>query len=271
MCAEPSWVGTASMDVPTRGVLFVYDEAGRWPEVRWVNGTGTASMTKLPASIEDAEYVDVGKSRRVLKALVLRVEYEGTAGARIVVNSRDYTLVSDWRAPIDAPRVTSFAHHQDSWTCSSSDSLELDIDQPTAAFRARWTFDGSTKEWVIPAREARLSLGKLDCTGTTLPPDELENGGHLELHAIRLDGSEVRVAGLPTTLIAANMVQTGRTPEQSRREERERVDRRYPSSDDRLFELSDPEDDVAIVLGLLVLLVILPRCVVLFARHHDRV
>jgi hypothetical protein len=77
VCAEPSWVGTASMDVPTRGVLFVYDEAGRWPEVRWVNGTGTASMTKLPASIEDAEYVDVGKSRRVLKGLVLRVEYRG--------------------------------------------------------------------------------------------------------------------------------------------------------------------------------------------------
>jgi hypothetical protein len=150
--------------------------------VSWRGPAGSVTQTEL------ADYV-------------VRIDYEGLEGSELVVNGVDYPLVRDWRSPARAPRVIRYWHLQNHWACSSTDSLSIEIDQPTAAIRARWTHDGATTEWVVPAWGRApapvVELGKINCGGTTLPPAELRKGGRLELFAIRVDGSELPIAGLP--------------------------------------------------------------------------
>jgi hypothetical protein len=87
----------------------------------------------------------------------------------------------------------------------------LQIDQPTAAFRVFWRFkDRPARELVIPARTAAnnvnvLELGKIDCGRASIDPYELAAGGILTLVAIRYDGSEVAVSGLPPTISTVDM------------------------------------------------------------------
>ncbi|HEY5921740.1 MAG TPA: hypothetical protein VIV11_08715 [Kofleriaceae bacterium] len=184
-CAHPSWVGTESSSVPTRGSLYVYDEIvehrAHQHEVRWNGTEGVAVQTK------------------VAKAVV-RIDYSGPVGSELVVNRVGYRLTSDWRPPVEAPFVVKWWHHESEWTCSSSDTLNIEISQPTAAVRVRWTFRGDTTETIVPTEGNVLELGKINCGGTTLDPDELRAGGHLELTAIRLDGSEVAIRGLPAKI-----------------------------------------------------------------------
>lgn len=116
------------------------------------------------------------------------------------MNGVAYRLTADWRAPTDAPQVTKYWHREYEWTCSSEDTFNFEIDQATAAIRVRWTYRGDTTETIVPARGDVLKLGKINCGGSTLDPAELHAGGHLELIAIRLDGTEVRIGGLPATV-----------------------------------------------------------------------
>jgi hypothetical protein len=85
--------------------------------------------------------------------------------------------------------------------------------------RARWTGEesGDTAEWWVLARswlhetDYTLALGDVGCAGRrTLDPDDLRAGGHLELTAVRLDGSEVPIAGLP------DRISTGLSPASKR-------------------------------------------------------
>ena len=180
-CAIPSWVGTESSAIPTRGSLYAYDVYAHNPNVSWKGTPGVNVQTKVASSI-------------------VRIDYSGSAGSELVVNGVAYRLTADWRAPADAPRVVAYRHLESKWTCSSQDTLNLEIDQPTAAIRVVWTFRGHTTETIVPAKRNVLELGKINCAGTTLDPDELHAGGHLELIAIRPDRTEVQIRGLPSTI-----------------------------------------------------------------------
>ncbi len=267
-CVSPSFNGTVSSSVvPTRGVLFVYDEDGRAPEVSWNGDVGQTALTTLTASVAGLDYdFNTISFRPFLKSTVTRIDYEGPAGSLIVVNRRSYQLASDWQPPSQPPRVASYAHHQNEWMCSSTDVLVVDLDQPTAAIRARWTYRGTTTEWVLPAREGTLlQLGKIDCGGTTLRPEELLEGGHLELLAIRLDGSEMRVVGLPETIAAGKMPQTG-SPEEPRWDPRSFLP--PPDAYGPMDLDHEPRGPTFAMLALLLALSLgLPRYCVAFARH----
>jgi hypothetical protein len=203
-CAVPQWLGTPTgTDVPTRGVLFLHDESLRWSddaqpvvEITW-KGSGSTTISR----VEDS---------------VARIEYEGSPGAELTIapgyydDSRaTYRLGADWRAPSAAPRVLQYWHHQTEWTCSWADTLMIQLDQPAAAVRARWIYYGRAVDYIEALRsddtKSALALGKIDCGGTSIPPDQLARGGELELYAIRHDGSEVRVLGLPRRISSTEL------------------------------------------------------------------
>jgi hypothetical protein len=82
------------------------------------------------------------------------------------------------------------------------DHVQVLVDRQVAAFRARWTFDGRTEEWIEAAYPDRsgssvFMLGRKRCRGSNVPPFEFHRGGTLELYAIDFDGTETRVEGLP--------------------------------------------------------------------------
>lgn len=202
-CRIPQWVGTASgTKVPLRGSLFFHDESLSWdsgaPPVVDVGWTGTV-YTKVT---------------RVEEGLA-RIDYVGADEAEIQIRHRysdelqTYKLTQDWAAPTNPPRVLQYWHHESEWTCSSSDELLIQLDQPTAAIRARWTYGGRTVEYVEAARhedtKAVVGFGKINCGGMTIPPFQLEAGGEIELTAIRLDGSEVRIPNMPRHVSTADM------------------------------------------------------------------
>ena len=199
-CAIPQWVGTADgTPVPTTGVLDVHDESLRWSdkdppmvEVLWTGtGAGTATFTR----VDDA---------------VARLDYAGPAGSQLMLRFTrgdeqvSFRLVERWRMPDAAPRVLRYWHQVYAWTCSSSDSMMLQLDQHTAAVRARWTYNGRTVDYIEAARtdgsKAVVELGSINCGGESIPVDQLRDGGRLELFAIRHDGSEVKIEGLPARI-----------------------------------------------------------------------
>lgn len=204
MCAYLPRNGAASTSIPTRGSLYVYDGTLGSPtehrqEVSWRGSVGVATEVKVSDTI-------------------VRIDYEGEPGSELIVNRVRYPLVPEWRAPTRAPRLLRYWHQLNRWTCSRTDSLRIEIDQPTAAIRARWTHEGKSTEWLFPApgsaSTSELELGKINCGGTTLPPSELRTGGHLELTAIRFDGSEVPVAGLPGFIFTAMLPVRGTDQEE---------------------------------------------------------
>ena len=196
-CGTPRWIGTPSgATVPAKGTLYFYDE-----------GLAPRDPKQLPAGpiVRETPISDT----------VLRIDYASKADELVLdPDSTDYTkLVIDrsWRAPQVAPRVLQYWHHVYAWTCSSSDSVMIQIDQPTAAFRVRWKFaDKKMREWIVPARTADnninvVELGKINCGSTSIEPEELARGGELSLIAIRYDGSEIAVTGLPRVLSSGQM------------------------------------------------------------------
>jgi hypothetical protein len=146
---------------------------------------------------------------------VARIDYVGAEGSQLSFRNRygeetyTYKLAAEWTAPTKEPRVLQYWHHVSEWECSSSDELSIQLDQPTAAVRARWTINGRTVEYVEAARtdgtKAVVSFGKVDCGGTSIPPAQLADGGELELYAIRLDGSEVRISNMPRRVATSEM------------------------------------------------------------------
>jgi hypothetical protein len=183
-CATPSWIGTESSSVPTRGSLYVYEERqGDSPDdqsrevqhdVTWTGIAGVAIQNQIARG-------------------VVRIDYAGSTGSVLVVNGVRYRLIADWRPPVEAPRILESWNRRSEWTCSYTDTMNIKLDQPTAAVRVRWTYRGRTTETIVPTKQNVLVLGKINCGGMTLDPVELRVGGQLELFAIRLDGSEVPI------------------------------------------------------------------------------
>lgn len=196
-CGIPVWMGSwPDRPVPLQGSLYLY------------MGNGRGDLEELP-TFEFSE--GLGNAVAVhLSPTVVRLDYSGAPGSHLTVKTLwddpwVYTLDGAWRPPATAPRVLQFWHHVSQWTCSSSDSLMVQTDQETAAYRVTWVpAHGPRRELVMPARtdvdRSALELGKINCSTESLPVDELAAGGHLELTAIRLDRSEVPVVGLPFLL-----------------------------------------------------------------------
>ncbi len=202
-CAIPQWVGTATgTKVPLRGSLFVHDERLRWDE---------AAPPDLDVGWTGTVYVQVTR----VEPAVARIDYVGADRAEIQIRHRyrdemsTYTLDETWTVPARKPHVLQYWHNASEWACSSSDELLIQLDQPTAAVRARWTYGGRTVEYIEAARtdatKAVVSFGKVNCGGTSIPIDQLADGGELELYAIRLDGSEVRIPNMPRHVATEEM------------------------------------------------------------------
>lgn len=197
-CGIRRWLGTPSgAAIPPTGSMFLYDEGleGRAPQPP--AGAITARVEVAPN--------------------VLRIDYATKADElelKLADEAHLFEVKRGWRPPQAAPRVVQYWHHQYEWTCSFADSVMLQIDQPTAAFRVRWASAGQpAREWIVPALTAEgnvsvLEVGKLNCGSTTIEPAELAAGGQLTLIAIRFDGSEVPVNGLPPFLSTKQMTTT---------------------------------------------------------------
>jgi len=194
-CGTPEWLGTPTgATIPSHGSLYLYREVGDGMKV----GGPITAVTKVSES-------------------VMRIDYATKADELEIASAQEpalYQISGLWKPPAAAPRVIQSWHHKHAWTCSSSDSVMLQIDQPTTAFRVFWRFkDHPTRELIVPARTAEgnvnvLELGKINCGHASIDPDELAAGGILTLIAIRYDGSEVAVAGLPPTVSTVDMVTT---------------------------------------------------------------
>ena len=206
-CARQMWLGTPSgTTLPKVGSLYLDDE-------------GQALSARPPLQVSFSGAPGVYNVVRV-GAQVLRLDYVGFDGGTLDVALGDdehatYPLAGDWHAG-PAPRVLEYWHDAYAWECSRADALMIQIDEPTAAIVARWTFHGDTQEWLIPARTREdvpgvsvLPLGHVNCgNSTTLPPAQLQGGGHLELTAIGFDGSRTAIRGLPERLAVTDMPTT---------------------------------------------------------------
>jgi hypothetical protein len=201
-CGIPVWMGSRTdRPVPVRGSLYMYVGDGRGdlgilPSFEFSDGVGNAEAFHISPT-------------------VVRLDYSGTPGSRLTVKTAwddawIYQLDATWRAPTTAPRVLQFWHHVYEWTCSHADSLMVQTEQETAAYRVTWVpSHGAKREFVMPARtdgeRSALELGKINCSTESLPVDDLAAGGHLELTAIRADRSEVAVVGLPYFISTAKL------------------------------------------------------------------
>lgn len=182
-CAIPTWIGTPDgTTLPPHGTLYIYDD-----------------RSDAPDRVVRHEY-DAGLST--------------TIDVKVGWETMTYPIDARWKPPADAPRVIQYWHHASEWTCSYADSWMIQVDQPTAAFRIRWTnIDdiGTTLEYIEPAKTGAggrsvVEIGKHDCIGQMkITPEQLAAGGFLELVAIRVDGSEVEVAGLPDLMKTSEM------------------------------------------------------------------
>jgi hypothetical protein len=197
-CNIPAWLGTPdNASVPTKGTLYFHDEQLswhddpplQWMKLAWANGEGTVRVVRAEGAPNLA-----------------RIEYDGPAGAQLLVYDRwdeaqTVTLGNDWQYK-HAPRVLQYWHHNSEWTCSSSDVLMIQIDQPTAAVRVRWTVNGHAVDyWEATKNDATksvLQLGKINCGGENIPLEQLYDGVGIELYAIRFDGTEVKIEGMPS-------------------------------------------------------------------------
>lgn len=201
-CGNPTWIGTpTATKIPQRGSLYVYNAQLGYYETDLLKAKGAI------------------KQKTKVGETVIRMDYE-TQADELEIKLDDYSSAPVynvdrwWRAPRLPPRVIQYWHHVYQWTCSFADSLMLQIDQPTAAFRALWRAPGKpVREWIIPARTDAgnvnvLELGKVDCGSTTIEPAELLAGGELTLIAIRFDGTEIAVAGLPAWISSKDLIKT---------------------------------------------------------------
>jgi hypothetical protein len=102
------------------------------------------------------------------------------------------------------------------------DAVAIQLDQPVAAVRVSWWRDGAREETIVVPRphhddagatgSAVILLGKVDCAGQTVPVADLEHLIMVELVAIRNDGSEIRVDGMPPILEADRLTRVAGPP-----------------------------------------------------------
>jgi len=185
-CGAPAWHGTpGGVGIPPTGVLYHYD-----------------SRVGEEARPEQYDAADATEMVRVDEWYTQR-----------------YKIDHAWQPPREAPRVLAMQRSKYQWSCSDQDALAIQLDQPVAAVRVFWATPDGTNEMTIAPRATTtpsgqpasvLLLGKLDCTGENVPVADLERGVVLGLKAIRHDGSEVTVSGLPTITDLDDVPKTGR-------------------------------------------------------------
>jgi hypothetical protein len=172
-CAWPDWLGTPSgVTVPPSGTLYRY--------------TGDGVIEAVP--------------------------YQAASGALSIDggwNDATFHVDPAWTPPEEPPRAVTILHSEYSWTCSEQDAAAIQLDQPVAAVRVFWARDGQRNETVVVPKPIRSAvgvpaavvlLGKVDCAGETVPVADLMAGAVVKMTAIRFDGSEVQIEGLPTLL-----------------------------------------------------------------------
>lgn len=199
-CGNPHWVGTPTgASIPPVGSLYVFDGAIADGAAIKHRGGPIKNETLVSPGVVKLDYVTQADE------LELKDDFEPTL----------LTIKPSWQPPAAAPRVIQYWHQVSAWTCSNSDLVWLQIDQPTAAFRVVWEVrDRPARQFTFPARTADnnisvLPLGKLNCVGEpNIDPAELAAGGRLSLFAIRYDGVEVAVTGLPPILSTKEMPTT---------------------------------------------------------------
>jgi hypothetical protein len=204
-CAIQKWLGTPSgTTIPATGSLYVYDQGyGYNPYTE-----GVVFSDGVPHRWEKWRISDD----------VVRIDYAAGLATSVTAGIRweqmTYAIDPQWKAPKAAPRAIHYWHHKSEWTCSETDSWMIQVDQPTAAFRVMFTpntLGAKPIEYIEPAKtgddgRSVLEIGKHDCIATpTVAPAMLAAGGMLVLYAIRFDGSEVRVRGLPPLLSTSDM------------------------------------------------------------------
>ena len=192
-CGNPHWVGTPTgATIPQTGSLYLYDHSLTYGGLK-ERGGPIVRQTQISATVVKLDYVSHADELELVDA-----------DSPILLN-----VSPTWQPPAAAPRVIQTWHQVSSWTCSSADLFNLQIDQPTAAFRIVWEPKNlPARQFVFPAVTADnnvnvLSLGKVDCGTTNIDPAELLVGGRMSLFAIRYDGSEVAVRGLPEYVSSA--------------------------------------------------------------------
>ena len=213
-CGIPQWVGTADgTAIPFQGSLYIYDESLSWNDEP--SAQPKADVTWEGAKAGEVTWTRVGPA-------VARLDYVGFVGTTLKVHLRQwdetfsYPIVEGWRPSTRAPHALHTWHQVNEWTCSSTDSLMIQIDQRAAAVRVKWSFFEVRDpiELILPARTERskvvVELGKINCGSASIDPEDLRRGGKLELWAIRFDGSEQKIEGLP------DRVATGEMPDDER-------------------------------------------------------
>jgi hypothetical protein len=176
----PPALSPRSGSVPLRGSLYFGDVTKlEHVEIRWSGTPGTSTWTREPG--------------------VARLDYTGPNGSELIVFHAGiagrYKLDEGWRAPHAAPRAVGF-EYRDERPSFGIDALVIELDQPTAAVRVRWTHAGTTETRLLPT-DGRVQLGQMVCSRSNISAAELRIGGLLELVAIRLDGSEQPILGVP--------------------------------------------------------------------------
>jgi hypothetical protein len=132
-----------------------------------------------------------------------RIDYRGDGVLDVELGDRVHASYPLTGRADSAPHVLAFWHE----VSPGRDALAIQLDQPTAAVLAQWTFGGTTTEWVVAPQTSNdqpnvsvVVLGETGCGTATLPPAQLGVGGALELVAIGADGTRTRIAGLPAHL-----------------------------------------------------------------------
>ncbi len=199
MCAPQFWVGTPDgSSIPSSGSLYVFSNAytltGDYPDRSRVRAPLAINWFGTPGTIQQTE----------VSPNVIKVSYRGEPGSELHLGagfgSARFKITDSWRAPATAPTVRKIEHDDSGGGCPAWNVLAFTLDQPTAAIRIRWTYEGATSEWFLPANDRLVRIGRRSCGGSTVPQHQLEVGGQLELTAIRVDGSEVAVRGVPSVI-----------------------------------------------------------------------
>ncbi|MCW5803720.1 MAG: hypothetical protein KIT31_15155 [Deltaproteobacteria bacterium] len=181
-CGPFAWVSAPEGSIPRRGMVFVHGHDA--PEIRWVGAPGRTTVH------------EVGRDVR-------RIDYESFSADGLVIDRVNLEPSHDWRPKPVPPSVVSIDHSRGTWSCSSWDTVKISINQAVAGFRIVWFYEGRRDEWFEAARlsdggsGSMLFLGSRNCGDRLIDEAELHDGGHLELYAIRFDGTEVRVLAIP--------------------------------------------------------------------------
>jgi hypothetical protein len=201
MCGTPSTTfspptGTV---LPATGTVYLFVTKMRYetpPPLRFeVDGARFTARRVASTPVYDVVRVDlVASGREVVIRWKSQKEYDAT----------------EVRYPIGVPepgsaRVTAVTELHDAWSCSHTDSINIEVLGNTIAYRLDWS-DGESD--VLPALMERrperllpghddwmiqwIEIGYASCLGNTVDPEPLATARDLQLTALFADGSERR-------------------------------------------------------------------------------